>query len=116
MKFTIHTVGVHIRRTDHRLAIVQNPDEIFINAVKKRINEDVAANFYICSDDANIKHLLLEMFGRERILLPKGELSRCTLGGCQQAVIELFSLAATGIIIGSKESSFSEMANYLRIH
>lgn len=111
--FNEYTIGVHIRRTDHTLAIANSSDKAFLEAIQNHIEEDSRATFYICSDNQDIKQRIFDSFGDKKIILPEGELSRSSMGGIKQAVVELFSLASTRQIIGSEASSFSSMAGFL---
>ncbi len=109
-RFNDATYGVHIRRTDNKVAIQESPLELFRERITTILLEQPNARFYVCSDDASVKAELLEAFGPEVILLPDGTLNRNSKEGVQQAIVELFSLAATKRIIGSYFSSFSETA------
>lgn len=115
-RFNTNTIGVHIRRTDHKLAIQESPTEKFISAIEKELETNVTSLFYVCSDDNTVKQQLLSEFGIEHIILPDGKLARSSAEGIMQATVELFALAATKRIIGSVGSSFSEMAGFLGNH
>ncbi|MBQ7268446.1 MAG: hypothetical protein IJS62_01140 [Bacteroidales bacterium] len=109
-RFNDATYGVHIRRTDNKVAIQESPLELFRERITAILLEQPDARFYVCSDDASVKADLQEAFGPEVILLPNCALNPNSKEGMQQAIVELFSLAATKRIIGSYFSSFSETA------
>ena len=109
-RFNEATYGVHIRRTDNKVAIQESPLELFRERITAIIREQPDTRFYVCSDNASVKAELLEAFGPEVILLPDGALNRNSMEGVKQAVVEMFSLADTKRIIGSYFSSFSETA------
>lgn len=111
--FGNNTIGVHIRRTDHQLAIAGSPIEAFVGTIQRELEHDHETTFFVCSDDCSAKEHLISVFGNEHIILPSGTLSRNTVDGVKQAVVELFSLASTRKIIGSAHSSFSSMGGYL---
>lgn len=108
------TVGVHIRRGDNIDSITNSPLELFEEKMAKELEGSPDTNFYIASDDYGIKEYFENSYKwKERIIIPKGEISRNTTDGIIQAVVELFALSRTRKIIGSYWSSYSEMASLL---
>lgn len=103
------TVGVHIRRTDHKLSIQNSPLELFEDAMQMEISKDPDTNFLICTDDESVKKYFRES-GKYKAYIPQGELSRNSSDGIQQAVGEMYALSKTKKILGSYWSSFSLMA------
>ena len=73
--FSPHTLGIHIRRTDHIVAIRQSPTQLFINRMQQAIDEEEATTFYVASDDTAVKEELKRHFGK-RILTTELDLSR----------------------------------------
>ena len=112
-RFGGNAVGVHIRRTDHKIAIDESPLELFEKEIASRIAEDPSVTFYVCSDDADVKDSLMKAFGPDHIVLPTGVLARNSAEGIKQAIVEMFSMASTKSIIGSAGSSFSSMASHV---
>lgn len=113
-QFKNSTVGVHIRRGDNIDSIINSPLELFEEKMAKELEGSPDTNFYIASDDCGIKEYFENSFKwKERIIIPKGEISRNTKDGIIQAVVELFALSRTRKIIGSYWSSYSEMASLL---
>lgn len=108
-KFKQNTVGLHIRRTDHQHAINESPLELFIEKMTQEIEQDAAVNFYLATDDPEVKKRLIEKFG-ERVLFSNIELTRSNLNGMRGAVIDLYALAGTQKIYGSFFSSYSDIA------
>ena len=108
-KFDNYTIGVHIRRKDHKLAIENSPVELFEKMMKKEIQNEPKTNFYLASDCEKTKAYLKDVF-KERIILNLGSTSRLTTNGMQNAVIDLFLLSKTSIIFSSYWSSFSFVA------
>lgn len=108
--FNPHTVGVHIRRTDHRLATKSSPDEVFIDAMNDRISAHDDANFYLATDDEAVKEKFIRLFPG-RIITTSNPVTRRTLAGMRDAVKEMALLASTSLIIASYGSTFSHLAS-----
>jgi hypothetical protein len=107
--FTENTIGVHIRRTDNIDSIQQSPLELFIEKMNNEVKLNPETNFYVASDNAEVKAKLKAEFG-DQVMLAKGELARDSESGIIQAVVEMYALSGTSKILGSFFSSFSEMA------
>lgn len=106
--FPLHSnlIGVHIRRGDHKKAREYSPLEAFIEAMK---NEDTSTKFIIATDNAPTKRELQSVFG-ERVIFPATSLSRMTKLGMQNALLDFILLSKCSKILGSYDSSFSELA------
>lgn len=101
-----HTIGVHIRRTDHIDAIKGSPTELFLHRMDEEVARDAACKFYVATDDKQVKQLVADRYG-ERVITHDWQLSRSTRAGMQDAVAELFCLGRTSEIIGSAYSTYS---------
>lgn len=108
-KFHENTVGLHIRRTDHKHAINESPVELFIEKMREEIQNNTSVAFYLATDDADLKNMLIEKFG-SRILFSSVELNRNNADGMYGAMIDLYALASTRRIYGSYFSSYSDIA------
>jgi len=107
--FDENTIGIHIRRTDHRVAIKNSPIELFEEKIDEEIARNKATNFYLASDCSDTKKHLVDKYGD--IITTNFEASdRASLEGMYKAMIELYSLAATSKVYGSWGSSFSGTA------
>ena len=106
--FGVHTIGIHIRRGDHQTAISQSPLKLFIQQMDKEL-EQQESTFFLATDSEEEKQTLLHRYG-DRIITTSQPAHRNSIAGMQQAVTELYTLAATQKIIGSYKSSFSEIA------
>ena len=106
-QFGQNTVGVHIRRTDHRDAIAQSPTEAFCQAMEREVAADDDVRFFLATDDMALKQQLQTRFGERIIVQPMDDCRRTTRRGIEQAVIDLFCLAATRKIYGSSTSSYT---------
>lgn len=110
--FSVNTVGVHIRRTDHKNSTIHSPTELFIKVMKEEIKINPETNFYLASDSVSIKQELEREF-KDRIMTEYEEVSRESIKGCQEALVDLYSLSKTQKIFGSYYSSFSETAAHI---
>lgn len=104
------TVGVHIRRTDHKAVMAQNPMERYIELMDAELREHPEVRFYIASDDPVVKALLHQRYPGRVLTLEGLSLDRHALQGMHDSVLELFCLARTHRIIGSTGSTYSEFA------
>ena len=107
--FNEHTIGIHIRRTDNISSIKESPTELFIEQIKKEIEQCSDANFYLASDSQEDKRILIETFG-SRIMTSDKPADRNSVSGMQDALVEMYTLAQTSKILGSAKSSYSETA------
>ena len=107
--FGPRTVGVHIRRTDHVVAMQHSPLEAFEARIDHLLDQGQADSIFLCSDDAAVRTRFTRRYGT-RLLTRQVNLSRGELTGIQDAVIDLWSLAHTSFIVGSYYSSFSDTA------
>ena len=107
--FDEHVIGVHIRRTDHVWSITHSPDTLFMSRMQDEIDQDPLTRFYLATDSPEVKKTFINRFG-DRIITTSFQVSRDTPEGIQEALVELYSLAATSKILGSYGSSFSTTA------
>lgn len=104
-----HTIGLHIRATDHTIAKTNSPIEKFIKRIDYEISINKDVTFFLATDDINIKQRILKKY-KERIITRNNILNRCSLEGMYDAVIDLWCLSYTQKIIGSYGSSYTELA------
>lgn len=107
------TIGVHIRRTDNIVSIKNSPLSLFIKKMEKEIDKDPDIMFYLASDSEKEKNTLVKHFG-ERIFTVNNKVERGSVDGIVEALVELYSLASTIKILGSKGSSYSILASRLK--
>lgn len=108
-QFSENTLGVHIRRTDNRESILHSPLRAFRKRIERFLDEEEDGKVFLCTDDGEVKSYLQKLFG-PRILFRRNVLSRSSLTGMEEAVVDLWSLARTGRVVGSYYSSFSNTA------
>ena len=110
--FAEHTLGVHIRRKDNKQAIMHSPLSDFHHRMDKYMEEFPDAKIFLCTDDISVKRHFFQIF-KGKIITTDAELQRSTLTGMQDAVVDLWCLAATSLVVGSYYSSFSDTATEL---
>lgn len=109
-QFTSFTVGVHVRRTDHKDVIASNPLDSYVSLMRSQEEEHPGCLFYLASDDKDVKAYMSNLFPNRIITNDHLCLERDSVRGIQDAVLELYCLGKTNLIIGSKGSTYSELA------
>ncbi len=111
-QFSKNTIGIHIRGTDNLAAIKAGPLSYFADRIKSEIALDPLSNFYISTDEEDVKSQLIKLFG-DKIITRQINYKRHTIDGMTDALVDFICLSKTKKIIGSAHSSFSiEAANY----
>jgi hypothetical protein len=107
-------IGVHIRRTDHGPSVERSPLWRFVELMEAEILLDPQVRFFLATDSPQDEALLQERFPDRIVSHPKTSLDRGNPHAIQDAVIDLYCLAACRKLIGSYWSSFSDLAWKLR--
>lgn len=107
--FGDYTIGVHIRRGDHKICIRESPLENFIESMEQEVEVNNRIQFYLATDSFEIEEKIRDHFPG-RIISNKRILRRDSTKGIQDALIDLKCLSLTQKILGSYWSSFSETA------
>ncbi len=100
------TVGVHIRRRDHKTSIRYSPINAFIREMEQCVAKNGETNFFLSTDCPKTERVLLRRFAGRIATRPR-ELERASQSGMQNALVDLMILARTSQIIGSFGSSFT---------
>lgn len=108
--FNEKTIGVHIRRTDNEKAIKNSPDHLFIRRMENLLRDDNSTNFFLCTDEPETEKNFKSYFGDRILSVEDKILDRNKQDGIKHAVIDMFCLSKTKIILGSYWSSFSLVA------
>ena len=108
-RFNVHTIGIHIRRTDNAIAIQKSPTNLFIKRMKEEIEREDTTRFFLATDSEEEKKTLQDIFG-ERIITSPHKADRNSVRGMQDAVVELYTLASTVHIIGCAGSTYAKTA------
>ena len=113
-RFAPNTVGVHLRGTDlrrgtERIDKKYPPVEKIIARMHAEVELNPDVKFFFASDGEKREEEIVTLF-EERLIRPPKRAPRKTVEGQQDAVVDLFGLAATSRIIGTKRSSFATLA------
>jgi len=109
--FNKNTVGVHIRRTDLNRT-VESPTTAFVKAMNEQIEENSNTVFFLASDSEDEKRVLKNRFPT-RIITSTKVVTRLSKTGMEDALVDLYNLAKTRLILGTSDSSFSVIAHYM---
>ena len=111
-QFAPNTIGIHLRGTDLRLPVWGNrvpPFDRIVARMRTEIELDPEVKFFIASDGDKEGEVIINLF-KDRLVEFKKSAARETIQGQQDAVVDLFGLAATSRIICWRFSSFSNLA------
>jgi hypothetical protein len=106
-------IGVHIRRTDHKEAILHSPLELFIEKMQKDVNEDSDTVFYLATDDEEVENIMAKKFPLVEHKNFADRKSRRTEEGMKDAYVDMLCLSRCEKIYGSYGSTFSNMASLI---
>ena len=112
-RFTPHTIGCHIRRTDKQQSIDESPLELFIAAIDSELDKHADTRIFLATDDEPTKQQLYNRYGQERLITATAAATRNTSDGIRHALAEMLALAATNRVYGSAGSTFSQIATQL---
>ena len=108
-------VGLHIRRTDNHWSESGSPDELFLAAARRLLDE--GQRIFLATDNAVTAELLRRFCGERLIMYPKQtEVAQrwprleFEPRACEDDLIDLFLLARTEYVLGSYHSSFTGTA------
>jgi hypothetical protein len=105
-------IGVHIRRTDNKIATQYSPLTSYIKAMNEALEESPHLSFYISTDSDEVIEQLKEMYG-EKIITGISRRRRDTGEGIVDALVDLCCLSKCNTIFGSYYSSFSGRASVM---
>jgi len=109
--FDGNTVGIHIRGTDNRKSREMSPVSLFIDKMDYLLTHFPETRFYLSTDSAETRKMILNRFGTDKILFQNDiELSRDSRSGIEDAYIDMLCLSETKKIYGSYWSSFAAVA------
>ena len=109
-RFSAHTVGFHIRRTDNRESTEKSPLELFVEAGHRELAEYPDTMFFVATDHEQTKPVLRKTLAG-RILTSPNAADRGSVEGIRGGLAEMYALSRASIIYGSAGSSFSVMAS-----
>lgn len=108
------TVGVHVRRADHREAIARSTDAAFFAALDPLVA--AGRRLFLATDDPRTEATFRGRYGDALATRPGRVLDRRDPAAAVDALIDLLLLARAGRMVGSVESSFTELAWWLSGH
>lgn len=103
-------VGVHIRRTDHEGAIADSPTEAFFREMERELERDGNCRFFVATDDQEVQREILSRFGEKVLLKENKSWGRTRTEGMLDACVDLWALSKCRKILGSKGSTFGQIA------
>lgn len=112
-RFTPHTIGCHIRRTDNQQSIDESPLELFTAAIDSELDQHADTRIFLATDDEPTKKQLFDRYGQDRLITPSAVATRDNSDGIRHALAEMLALAATNRVYGSAGSTFSQIATQL---
>ena len=109
-----HTVGVHVRRTDHTEAIANSPIALFVERMRAELASDGGTGFFVATDDESVKKELKEELPGVRLIFHEGGIiDRNSKEGLYDAFVEMLALSRCRKILGSYNSTFSLLPSYI---
>lgn len=109
-RFAPPMLGIHIRRTDHVHAIANSPTELFVTEMKQALAQQPDTHFFVATDCPDTERELAAQFPDRVINHPKSSLDRGDAQAIQDALVDVYGLAACDGLLGSVQSSFSQTA------
>jgi len=109
-KFIKPVTGLHIRRTDSIKSIAKSPTGLFLKHIEDSLAKDDNQLFFLATDDIQEENLFKSAFGNYILTQDNKDLSRDTQKGIEDALVDLYALSNTRLIVGSYWSSFSKTA------
>lgn len=102
-----NTLGIHIRRGDHREIIESSP----ITFLEKKIEKEQKKyeKIYLATDDIELKKKIAGLYP-EKIIIQNGPLIRNSKEGIEFSTIELINLSKCSNLLGDKRSSYIDFA------
>lgn len=109
-----HSVGVHVRRTDHTEAIANSPLALFLERMERELAADEKTEFFVATDDAGVREELRAAFPAQKLIFnEKGIIDRDSKEGIEDAFVEMLALSKCRKILGSYNSTFSLLPSYI---
>lgn len=108
-----NSIGIHIRGTDHRLALEKSGLNKFISRIQDHLSQHPDATFFVCSDENGVKEKLKSLFKDHLFYLDVTNFDRDNRDSILDSTRDLFLLSKTKKIFGSYGSSFSELAAHM---
>lgn len=108
--FSPPTIGIHIRRTDHAISVTESPTSQFVSEMKKEIERNPEAMFFLATDSPEEERRLKSFFPGRNVTYKKSSRDRNDPRAIKDALVDLYCLSRTSKILASLGSSFSRVA------
>ena len=118
-------IGLHIRRTDflpyikkyYPRKVQELDDNYFLKIIREILVSNPNQQFYLATDNSYTQKLFFRLFPKNikfyKIIKESKEIRKTSL---EDSVIDLFSLVNTKEFYGTKESSFSDFVEKIRLN
>lgn len=103
-------VGVHIRRTDHQIAIKESSTDAFIHKINETLTKYPDIKFFLATDDKNEEYKLQKIYGDKMVVQPNKEWGRVRSNEMRSGIIDCLCLSQCEYIMGSCGSAYSRFA------
>ncbi|NEX21220.1 hypothetical protein G3480_12995 [Thiorhodococcus mannitoliphagus] len=115
-EFMSEMIGVHVRRTDHKLATSSSPNETIWRGIQEAKIRLPNAGIFLSTDCKKTEEEFLDKLGSMGIVYRKSEIRRDTREGIEDALADLLLLAKCDLLVVSASSTYSELAWWLGGH
>lgn len=105
-------ISVHIRRTDHKLCILESPTYVFFDFLDGILSEKPDQMVYLATDDDELLKEAERLYHDNMVPHRSLVLDRTSKEGICDAVTEFLILSRSKKVFGSSSSSYSEEAAY----
>ena len=106
-------IGIHIRRTDHKLSIQHSHTDLFAEKIEAIVRKNYDQKFFLATDDPQEEAKLLRLFPRRISTFGKRSQNRSREEAIEDALVDLYCLSRTRKILGSYASTFSFVAGWI---
>ncbi|WP_157449786.1 hypothetical protein [Croceitalea dokdonensis] len=105
-----NVLGIHIRQTDHAMAIEKSPVAKFVEMAKKELDLNPHLELYLSTDNHRVINTFKSVFSNRLIYQTVTSYNRNSPFAIQDAVVDLYALSKTEKIYGSHQSTFNQTA------
>jgi hypothetical protein len=105
-------IGMHIRRTDHKISTSKSPLYLFENKIDEYLKNHDNVGVFLATDDPDVERYFKDKYSGVVFTHIKS-FRRDTTEGMKDAVVDMFLLSKTEKIYGSYWSSYSNIASLL---
>jgi hypothetical protein len=103
-------LGVHVRRTDHKVSISRSPTEDFFALLDARPNDEC---FFLSTDDVNEEQAFVQRYGDRVRIYRKRSRDRSDPVAIEDGLVDMLLLSKCTAIVASSGSTFSGCAAFI---